>query len=80
MASDTEMLLPPGQHAPVRKEPLLIEDEQEYKAYLIELLGGPEAYEAAKRETITREELWAMLAHDTSNWSDTVRQLRDEGY
>lgn len=61
-------------------KPLIIDDPDEYKAYVIELLGGPEEYEAAGRVTITHEELHKMLSHDKSCWSDTVRQLRDEGY
>ncbi len=60
--------------------PLLIEDPDEYKAYVIELLGGPEEYESARQFNMTREEVRQMLSHDKSCWSDTVRQLRDEGY
>jgi predicted DNA-binding antitoxin AbrB/MazE fold protein len=59
---------------------LLVEDEQAYEAYLVELLGGREAYEAAKHETITHEEVRKALSKDTSSWADTVRQMRDEGY
>ena len=64
----------------VDNAPLIIDDPDEYKAYVIELLGGPEEYEAARQFTMTREEVRKMLAHDTSCWADTVRQLRDEGY
>jgi len=58
----------------------LIEDPDEYKAYVIELSGVPGEYEAAPRFTMTREELRKMLSHDTNRWSGTVGQLRDEGY
>lgn len=59
---------------------LLVEDEQAYEKYLVEVLGGPEAYEAAGRVTVTHEEVRKALSKDTGNWADTVRQMRDEGY